>query len=120
MKRWLLLLAALAPALAGASISQKVIDDVVREHADAFQDCYQEGLDRRPKLKGKITVVFAVEKDGTVSDAKAKSATLKDEKVETCILDEFRTMQFPDLSGGCDEDRDDCTVRITYPLTFSP
>src|SRR5687768_8434018 len=92
-----------------ASISRETIDSVVHEHTDAIQACYQEGLDRRPKLKGKIVVLFKVEKDGSVSEAHAKTKTLVDEKVETCVLDLFRTMRFPDLTPTCDEDKDDCT-----------
>ena len=110
----------LIPLLLAASISRETIDKIVHEKADDLQTCYQDQLDEHPKLKGKVTVLFTVENDGAVSDAKVKATTLKNEEVEECVLDLFRALIFPDLNGACDASREDCTVKITYPLTFSP
>ncbi len=110
----------LAPRAAGAtSIATSVIDKVVHEKAAAFQDCYEEGLARKPRLKGKAVVKFKVERDGTVHEAGLAKSTLRDEKVEACLVGVFETMQFPELGPPC-ADGEDCRVTVTYPLTFTP
>ena len=112
---------ALAGSAQAASIDPKAVDAVVHEHQDAFQDCYDEGLKRKPKLRGKVVVFFRIEKSGEVTEAVAKKGTtLADETVQRCLLDAFERMHFPDFTGACDESDQDCFVRITYPLTFTP
>lgn len=112
----------LAPVAAFAtSIDTKTIDERVRTKREAVAACYDEGLARKPKLAGKILVLFVVENDGTVSDASAKKGTtLKDETVVNCVLGEIKTLVFPPMGDDCDASRDDCTVKITYPFTFTP
>lgn len=112
---------AIAVTLVGASLATGVIDEIVRKNQPAVQACYDEGLDRNPTLAGKIVVLFTVENDGTVSDAVAKKGTtLKDETVVTCVVDSFRTLVFPSRADACDASKQDCWVKVTYPLTFSP
>src|SRR5687768_8775490 len=83
-----------------ASIDPKTVDDVVRGKQEAFQTCYDEGLSRKPKLRGKVVVLFRVEKDGSVTtvEARAKGTTLKDDTVVTCLLGAFRDLHFPDMT----------------------
>jgi hypothetical protein len=116
------LCALLAPSLAlASSIDSRQIDEVVHAEQERVQGCYDEGLARNSKLRGKIVVLFTVENDGTVSDVVTKKGTtIKDEKVVDCIDELFETLQFPGLSPGCDASKQDCTVKITYPLTFTP
>ena len=109
--------------LLASSLDGKVIDRVVRGKMDEIQSCYQEGLDRRPGLKGKVTMKFKVDPDGSVHEAGLAKSTLRDEKVETCLAGVFETMQFPSFDP-CPESETktakDCEISITYPLTFSP
>jgi hypothetical protein len=117
------LLAQLLPALAlASSIDPRVIDEHVHAKQDEIQACYDEGLARKPKLAGKIVVLFTVENDGRVSDAVTKKATtLRDPAVVECVLGVFETLVFEGgLTPGCDASKNDCTVKITYPLTFTP
>ena len=117
---FLAVLAAYAPAASASTIDPEVIDAVVHEHRDAIRDCYHAGLDRKPRLRGKLLVLMTVERDGSVREAIAKSSTVDDAEVEECVLGVFDRMHFPDLTGGCDASVEDCAVKITYPLTFTP
>lgn len=122
MHRTLLAIAALAmlPSSARASsLDTKQIDSTVRAKAQQFQDCYEEGLDRKPKLRGKAVMRFKVDRDGSVHEAGLTSSTLRDEKVEACLVGVFETMQFPELGPPC-ADGEDCRVTVNYPLTFAP
>jgi len=108
------------PAVAAASsIATSVIDKVVHEKASGFQDCYEEGLARKPHMKGKAVVKFKVDRDGSVHEAGLAKSTLRDEKVEACLVGVFETMRFPELGPPC-ADGEDCRVTVTYPLTFAP
>lgn len=110
------------PAAAASTIDTRVIDDNVQAKSDAISVCYEEGLARKPKLSGKIVVLFLVENDGTVSKVEVtkKGTTLKDEIVTTCVLAEFEKLTFPVREDGCDASKENCTVKVTYPLTFTP
>jgi hypothetical protein len=121
-KHVLLLLCGLAPALAAASsFDTAQIDRLVQAKSDAVSACYEEGLARKPKLSGKILVLFTVENDGTVSDAVTKKGTtLRDDAVIGCVLAEFKTLVFPSRVDSCDASKENCSVKITYPLSFTP
>src|SRR5262245_49535907 len=108
----------LFPAAASASsIDTQLIDSKVKAKSDRISVCYEEGLARKPKLSGKIVVLFVVENDGTVSSVEAikKGTTLKDETVTACVLKEFEDLTFPSRVDACDASKENCTVKITYP-----
>jgi len=114
---------ALSSAAFASSIDTKLIDEKVKEKSDAISVCYEEGLSRRPKLAGKIVVLFVVENDGAVSSVSVakKGTSMKDEAVTSCIVAEFEKLTFPGrVDDGCDASKENCTVKITYPLTFTP
>jgi TonB family protein len=109
------------PLLFGSSIDTNLIDQTVKTKQEAIADCYDEGLKRKPKLRGKIVVLFTVENDGRVSDAVIKKGTtLADDDVKSCVLAAMKELTFPPMGGDCDAAKEDCTVRITYPFTFTP
>lgn len=113
---------ALSSTALASSLDTKLIDAKVKEKSDAISVCYEEGLARKPKLRGKIVVLFVVENDGIVSSANVqkKGTTMTDEAVTACILAEFETLSFPGREDGCDASKENCTVKVTYPLTFTP
>lgn len=121
MRRTALLLA-LPCVVQASSIDTRLIDEKVKTRSEAISVCYEEGLSRKPKLAGKIVVLFVVENDGTVSSVTVtkKGTTLKDETVTACILAEFTTLTFPSREDACDASKENCSVKITYPLTFTP
>lgn len=121
MRRTALLLG-LSCVLQASSLDTRLIDEKVKTRSEAISVCYEEGLSRKPKLAGKIVVLFVVENDGTVSSVAVtkKGTTLKDETVTACILAEFATLTFPSREDECDASKENCSVKVTYPLTFTP
>lgn len=102
-----------------------VIQRVVRADFDDMRKCYEAGLARDPKLEGKITVRFVIERDGSVStphdveDSWRKggaqatpSVHLTDRGVIDCILARFAALKFPKPDGD--------TVTVVYPIIFAP
>ena len=80
--------------------------------AKKLTDCYQKQLDSNPNLKGKIIVKFTITGNGSVSQAKTKSSSMKSSAVESCIISRFRSFKFP-------KPKNSGFVMVQYPLTFS-
>jgi hypothetical protein len=71
---------------------------------------YEERLEKKPKLAGKVTIKFTIE-DGRVIDAIVQSSTLQDRELEQGLLELIRALEF-DLHGG--------RVVVSYPFVFEP
>ncbi len=100
------------PIIVG-SLDRSLIDEVVKRHMNQIRYCYQRELTKNPALGGKIVIKFTIAKDGTVSSASAKTTTMNNSAVETCIVGRFLRMQFPEPKGGG-------IVIVSYPFIFSP
>ena len=65
-----------------------------------FRLCYEDGLERKPELKGSVTVSFGIDAVGNVqagpSDAGSK---LDDASVRACILKKVSSLSFPPPPG---------------------
>jgi hypothetical protein len=90
------------------------IQAIVRSARDGYKRCYQALLKTNPAAAGKLTLSFAIEGDGTVSDAKteADGAELDDATLQACVTRVTAALSFPATNAG------QTTVR--YPVVFSP
>ncbi len=73
--------------------------------------CYEQGLGRNPSLEGRIPVRFIVGSDGVVANASA-SGDFPDAAVKSCVVSAFYGLSFPAPDRG--------TVKVTYPIMFTP
>ena len=89
----------------------EVIQRIVRQHFGRFRLCYEDGLRSAPELAGQVTVMFTIAEDGSVSTT-SHSGSLPDGAVASCVEKAFSALSFPAPEGG--------TVRVTYPISFSP
>lgn len=83
---------------------------VVQRHGRGLRRCYESSLQQNHDLAGRVTVTWTVGRDGRVQNASAGENTLADRRVESCVLDEVRRMQFDQPDGGL--------VVVTFPFTF--
>jgi hypothetical protein len=86
------------------------IDRVVRARAGVFRACYEEELNRNPKLAGKILIRFSVGADGSVTKASVSSTSMNDARVEDWLRRQIMRLVFPASVGPTD---------INYPFMFS-
>ena len=94
------------------AIAPDRVHEVVSDRNVALAGCYQEGLDRDEKLRGKVSVEMNVSETGLVSDAKSTPATtLEDAAVVACVLKVMKSLDF----GKQDEPQ-----TVTYAVTFEP
>lgn len=92
------------------ALSAEVIRSVMQENIKKIKACYDRELAKDPKLNGKIEVSFTIGEDGKVKGQKIKSSTMKNEKVESCILQRIRRFEFPKPSKG--------EVKVNFPFVF--
>jgi hypothetical protein len=99
------------PIVLGA-LDKSIIDRIVKQNLPQIRYCYQQELNKNPKLFGKLVVKFVIAKDGSVSSASTKASTLKNPIVEQCVNSRFRRMRFPKPKGGG-------IVIVSYPFVFN-
>jgi len=91
------------------SLSKEVIRRVVRRHINEVKFCYEQQLNARPDLQGRVTTRFVISPTGSVQSAMVGSSSLKNEAVESCIVRAVRRWTFPAPDGGG-------VVVVNYPF----
>jgi len=98
------------PTTLVGSLSNAEIQKAINDNIQLFDACYTLGADKQGKLEGTVTVKATVGPLGTVKEATLVKSTMKNKKVDTCVVDAFKKVKFPQPKGGA--------VIITYPMTF--
>ena len=93
------------------SLDKEIIRRVIRRHIAQIRYCYERELIRSPGLFGKVGTEFTITAKGTVSSAKIRQSTLKNDAVERCMTAKIRTWTFPEPKGGG-------IVIVRYPFVF--
>ena len=93
------------------SLSKDLIRRVIHAHRDQIRYCYEQELQSKPHLAGKISVKFVISAAGGVTTAKIEVSTMHNGSVEGCLVSRVRTWQFPKPKGGG-------IVIVTYPFVF--
>jgi TonB family protein len=91
------------------SLSKEVIRRVVHRHINEVKFCYEQQLNARPDLQGRVTTKFVISPTGSVQSAMVDSSTLRNEAVESCIVRAVRRWTFPAPDGGG-------VVVVNYPF----
>lgn len=94
------------------SLSREVIRRVIRRHINEVRFCYEQELNQRPDLEGRVMVSFIISPTGAVQSAAIGSSTLNNARVEGCISQAVRRWTFPAPDGGG-------VVGVNYPFVLS-
>ncbi|KAA3602771.1 MAG: hypothetical protein DWQ06_06255 [Calditrichaeota bacterium] len=76
------------------------IASVMNSYQAAVQFCYETEKRVNPKLKGKISIVFDIIESGRVKGARIKSSSMRNRKVESCILRNVKKWKFEEIDSG--------------------
>lgn len=98
------------PAASGG-LSAEQIQRVVRQNASAIRYCYETQVQRRPNLRGQISIGFTISQSGSVASARVANSSMGSPDVEGCIVRVWRRMRFPASDSG--------DSRGTFPFNFS-
>lgn len=96
-------------AWVGGGLDRNEIAAVIQRHLSEVRFCYEQGLQQKPKLAGRLSMNFMIGPNGVVSVAKVTNSSLDHVQVENCIRDHLKTWNFPKPEGGV-------TVKVTYPF----
>ena len=91
-------------------LSPEQIMRVVRRNQAAVRYCYENELQRQPSLSGRIVIHWRIARSGSVSSARVGSTTMRNARVEGCIVRQVRRWRFPQPDGG--------EVDVDFPFIF--
>lgn len=66
------------------------VTNALTKRLDELRACYQDTLGTKPNLAGHLTLTFTIKPDGSFDAVSASTSTLKDESLETCIIDSVK------------------------------
>ncbi|OFZ21854.1 MAG: hypothetical protein A2202_00310 [Bdellovibrionales bacterium RIFOXYA1_FULL_36_14] len=86
-----------------------LIAAIIKRYGPQIQHCYEQGLVKKPTIKGKVTTNFIIASGGGVIKPKIIESTLHDSFTEKCIMQKIVKWKFPKPKGGG-------TVGVTWPF----
>ncbi|MBC7172113.1 MAG: AgmX/PglI C-terminal domain-containing protein, partial [Polyangiaceae bacterium] len=92
------------------ALAADVIRRVVSRHRAEIRFCYEQGLQRRPDLAGRVVARFIISPTGAVTTSVA-SGDLGDASVEQCVAQAVRRWSFPAPEDGG-------VVSVSYPFVM--
>lgn len=95
------------------TIEKAEILRVVKKNVKDVQHCYEQGLQKRPDLQGKVVVKFVVGRTGTVAGVTIPETELNDRSVEQCIISAALKWTFPTPKG-------EGLATFAYPFILKP
>ena len=96
-------------ASSSGHLAPEKIRDVMRREQASVSGCFEMGLERHPAFQGKVTLLFAIEPDGRVSNTSVVQSDLADCGVMQCLRAHFAGLTFPAPEGGA--------VLVQYPIS---
>ncbi len=100
-------------AVVMGSIDAAAVEAALLAHRDEFRLCYEREINAdSPAQPGRVGTTFVIGTSGRVNQAGIESSSLKNAKVEQCILTVIKRIDFPIPRGGG-------VVQVSYPFKFS-
>jgi outer membrane biosynthesis protein TonB len=84
---------------------------VIKRHESQVRACYERGLQKSPKLAGRLSMRFLIGPQGRVTTAKVSQSSLGHAGVESCIQSHLMSWKFPRPEGGV-------TVKVAFPFVL--
>ena len=85
---------------------------VVKSRQRAIQSCYTRELQRSKGLGGRIEVAWQIDSSGRVSKARVKKTTMRNGRVEDCVVRQVQSLKFPSPKNGG-------RARVNFPFIFA-
>lgn len=98
-------------ALVEGGLDRNQIAAVIQRHSGEVRYCYEQGLQQKPNLNGRVSVKFLIGGNGSVTTASIGNSSLHSVVVENCILNRLKGWAFPRPRGGVN-------VKVSYPFAL--
>ncbi|MBO4351275.1 MAG: AgmX/PglI C-terminal domain-containing protein [Proteobacteria bacterium] len=99
-----------SPTVTG-NIDKRIIQKIVRMNKTQLQVCYEQEIEKNPRLEGHIIIQSTIDQDGKVTETIVKESTLPDKKIENCFVKTMRNFNYPSPKGGG-------TASVEFPFVF--
>ncbi|MEY2929528.1 MAG: hypothetical protein RL033_277, partial [Pseudomonadota bacterium] len=96
-------------ASSSGHLAPQKIRDVMQRQQASVSDCFEASLASQPNFKGTVTLVFAIEADGSVSQTSVLQSDFADCEVTQCLRAHLASLSFPAPEGGA--------VLVQYPIS---
>ena len=94
------------------SMDKRTIQKIVRQHFGELRACYEREVAKVKGLTGKITVIWIIGANGSVTKSLVKESTMHNKNVEQCVVNSISHWRFPAIKGGS-------MASVEYPFEFS-
>jgi tetratricopeptide (TPR) repeat protein len=95
----------------GGKISGTQIMVALEDALPKIESCYADALADKPKLAGKLTMGFSIQKTGKLAGARVAKSTVKNKPLETCAVQALEGQRFPKVKKA---------ATVTMPIGLSP
>lgn len=100
------------PSGSFGGLTHEQIMKVVRSRQRAIQACYTRELQRNKGLGGKIEIMWTIDSAGRVKRPRVRKTTLRNGRVEDCVVRQIQAMKFPSPKGGS-------SAKVNFPFIFA-
>lgn len=101
--------------LGNSSVEEGLTKDevgrVIHAHMSEIRYCYESTMLASPDLEGKLVLDFTIGSQGLVKVTSVRESSLRDPRLDDCVVRRLTKWQFPKPKGGVD-------VAVTYPFIF--
>ncbi|MBK7960302.1 MAG: AgmX/PglI C-terminal domain-containing protein [Bdellovibrionales bacterium] len=94
----------------GTCLTQKIIQDVLKNARGQFYKCYSQLLQKTPGIGGQSSLAFSILATGRVSQPEVSSSTLSDTQFKKCLVNVIERVEFPSFAGA--------SVNTVFPIRF--
>ena len=94
-------------------LSQNDVLHTIKTNLHEIKKCYELELKSNPSLKGKVSVRFIVDTDGSTESVEVNESSIKSQRMQSCIVSKISSWNFS-------RPRNNSKVTVNYPFSFSP
>jgi hypothetical protein len=95
----------------GGKITGTQIMVALEDALPKIESCYNEALEDKPRLSGKVTLGFNIQKTGKLAGAKVSKSTIKNKPFESCAIEALEGQRFPKVKK---------VATVTMPIGLTP
>jgi TonB family protein len=92
------------------TLANEYVEEMISSRGSLLQKCWLSRLKDKPKLKGKLTVQFEINRRGKVREASIVDSSLNDEQLGQCVATVIERIPFRGFTGP--------EISIAYPISF--